>query len=875
MPKLSISLDITSSPVAALYGSTAAYVAGGYIPNYTADFVNDYYRTGNGTRGFSNTVTHSASGLATMTGGYGPELVSNGGFDSDSDWTKGTGWTISGGKLNSTATSGTNASQNILTSGKSYQVTYEITDYVSGQVRVNAGWSGYGTYRSSEGVFTEVLECSGNTFIEVTAHSSGFVGSIDNISVREIPKLQWRPHNLLTYSEQFDNAAWVTGTAGTGSVTKSTADADIAPDGTLTADRVIFDLAGGTTTGDQALLRQANATTGSLTHSVYLRSSDGLSSYTMQIIKPDGSALNITVTGSWQKFEVSGTSSGSINYGVRLRGGQSPANSDYADVLIWGAHLYRSDLGGMVDNPDRGDSYVPTTTSARYLPRIGHHVYNGSQWVDEGVFHESEARTNLFVQSNDFSTQSAVRSTITDNSSTSPDGTVSAARFEDTATSGDHRLDFTTFTVTSGNTYTYSIFAKAAELDWVRMWFSSDFGTQYANFDLSTGSIGVTTGIISANIEPVSNGFYRCSIVGTATSTGSNNQRLQLATDDNMVSFTGDGASGVLIYGAQFEAGSTPSSYIPTSGATATRAAETLTIPYENLTWPEPVVIGDELVTNGTFDADTDWTKGTDWAFDAVNLRAERTGTTYQNLQQALTLSTGEAYVFSFTKGGAGLVQAFLDGKTFNATAAGEYVFTFVYSGGSTNLQFGTNSADVDIDNVSVREINPLSVSFQMDGRITYADEGLDTQASFYRWWFDSNNRIRARLYTAGSDTGGLVFRQVTDGVGDQAYDPSSYSPGVLVPFNIASRHGSTFINGAVDGVALTEDTTPVALPDLSTTDLQLGYDFMGTIKKFRMWADDIGDTGIEEATEPSLEPSLSLTFDGSSTSFTVFDWSE
>jgi len=541
--------------------------------------------------------------------------------------------------------------------------------------------------------------------------------------------------------------------------------------------------------------------------------------------------------------------------------------------------LYRSDLGGMVNNPDRGDSYVPTTSSVVYLPRIGHHVYNGSQWVDEGVFHESEARTNLFVQSNDFSTQSAVRSTITDNSSTSPDGTVSAARFEDTATSGDHRLDFTTFTVTSGNTYTYSIFAKAAELDWVRMWFSSDFGTQYANFDLSTGSIGVTTGIISANIEPVSNGFYRCSIVGTATSTGSNNQRLQLATDDNMVSFTGDGASGVLIYGAQFEAGSTPSSYIPTSGATATRAAETLTIPYENLTWPEPVVIGDELVTNGTFDADTDWIKGTDWAFDAVNLRAERTGTTYQNLQQALTLSTGEAYVFSFTKGGAGLVQAFLDGKTFNATAAGEYVFTFVYSGGSTNLQFGTNSADVDIDNVSVREIKPRSVSIQMDGRMTYADEDQTTEFEIISWLADSSNSIRLRLTTGGAlpaSTGDIDFVQRANGVSDRVVSMSNLlSPGVLVPFNIASRHGSTFINGAVDGVALTEDTTPVALPDLSTTDLQLGYDFMGTIKKFRMWADDIGDTGIEEATEPSLEPSLSLTFDGSSTSFTVFDWSE
>ena len=82
-----------------------------------------------------------------------------------------------------------------------------------------------------------------------------------------------------------------------------------------------------------------------------------------------------------------------------------------------------------------------------------------------------------------------------------------------------------------------------------------------------------------------------------------------------------------------------------------------------------------------------------------------------------------------------------------------------------------------------------------------------------------------------------------------------SYSPGVLVPFNISSRHGSTFVNGAVDGVALDGkgweygDTTPTALPDLSNTDLQIAQDFMGTIGQLRQFAGDVGDAGLEEAT--------------------------
>jgi hypothetical protein len=83
-----------------------------------------------------------------------------------------------------------------------------------------------------------------------------------------------------------------------------------------------------------------------------------------------------------------------------------------------------------------------------------------------------------------------------------------------------------------------------------------------------------------------------------------------------------------------------------------------------------------------------------------------------------------------------------------------------------------------------------------------------------------------------------------------------------------------TFLNGAVDGVALTANTTPTNLPDLSATDLELAYDYMGTVERFRVWGLDLGDGGIELASAPSLEPSLSLTFDSSESSFVVDDWS-
>ena len=140
------------------------------------------------------------------------------------------------------------------------------------------------------------------------------------------------------------------------------------------------------------------------------------------------------------------------------------------------------------------------------------------------------------------------------------------------------------------------------------------------------------------------------------------------------------------------------------------------------------------------------------------------------------------------------------------------------------------------------------SISIQMDGTITYADRNRDQQFDFVRWITDNNNFIKLN-FTTVAGTGRIDFRQAALGVADTVVSGGSlYSPGIDIPFNIASRHGSTFVNGAVDGTALIANTTPTAIPDLSATNLTLGFNFMGTIKTFRIWVDDIEDVGIAEA---------------------------
>jgi hypothetical protein len=222
-------------------------------------------------------------------------------------------------------------------------------------------------------------------------------------------------------------------------------------------------------------------------------------------------------------------------------------------------------------------------TAASGAPRFDHNPTTGESL---GLLVE-EARTNLVLRSEEFDNASwtKTRSSVTANAIVAPDSATTADKLvEDTTASATHQVHQSTTKAASALPYAGTIYVKAAERSQVFVGLS-DFGgnESYAIFNLSTKTVGTPTNAGTftggfAVITELSNGWFRCSISATSSTSTTLALLVRIANSSGSVIYTGDGTSGIYVWGAQVEAGSFPTSYIPTTTATATRAADVASI---------------------------------------------------------------------------------------------------------------------------------------------------------------------------------------------------------------------------------------------------------------------------------------------------------
>jgi len=534
---------------------------------------------------------------------YGSELVTNGGFDTDTWWEKGTGWSISNGYASVSngafARLATPPSPSqILVVGKQYKCTFEVVESEGGELYVESNINvAVLTGVTALGIHSVTFTAQDDQ-IRFQARNNSLI-SIDNVSVREVVVgdgdftfsrgsnltatrvdsnglIEKGRENLLLQSNQFDTT-WV-------SVTASVTSGQSGYDGSNDAWLLSKSAASGR-------IYQNASVSGVATYSVYAKSNDldwlfiigTPSSYPEAYFNLSNGTIGNTsnhqnfiganiedVGNGWYRCSI--TFNDSLGqFRIYPADGNNDFSGTSGSIYIQDAQLEQ----GLV-----ATEYIEsgaTSGLAGILEDSPRFDYSGGASCPSLLLEPS--RTNLVASSEYTGGYSAAGVSATQNVAISPEGLQNATEIIESAALGGHDFVSPSFSVVSGTTYTTSIFVKKNVGTRNAVVFagnSSRFSNgRYVVFNASTGATIQENGTAVGDFEDMGNGWLRLIVTATATSSGSNIIALSFA-NVTALSYTGDGTSSFYCYGFQCEEGSYPTSYIPNhSGGSVTREADT------------------------------------------------------------------------------------------------------------------------------------------------------------------------------------------------------------------------------------------------------------------------------------------------------------
>ena len=315
----------------------------------------------------------------------------------------------------------------------------------------------------------------------------------------------------------------------------------------------------------------------------------------------DSTATSTGLSDGWVKITLTGTATGSGSYpllyvicndddvnSVRFPT-YTPASAK--DFYVWEANV--STTGEKVLNQTSGQihrEYAPTLKSVatagaarfEYDPATD----GQSAGTSLGILVEGQS-TNLITYSNNFSAWSGFQVTAEAGAAVGPDGQSCYVMREDSTAASNHYLSLGASGQSTSTTYTMSVYAKKVassnQTRHLRLRVNGLGGQASVEYDLGNGTVNRTYGssLNSQSISSIGNGWYRLVMTYTNGSGSVASGMIITGSPDttaNLPSYDGDGFSAFALFGAQVEEGSFASSLVSTSGSTATRAADSLSV---------------------------------------------------------------------------------------------------------------------------------------------------------------------------------------------------------------------------------------------------------------------------------------------------------